>query len=174
MTSTTIIMIVHTLGMPAKRNPLGPTGETVRANVIALRERRNLSYAQLSRKLKTAGRAIPELGLRRIEDGDRRVDVDDLMALAEALEVWPIALLMPATTMAGLTVETGDELVQATCHPPERAEVLWNQLQGLAIRGFGRSTDATLKGTADYRRFIDSTPPWAVDDTLGKVYRGND
>ena len=50
---------------------------------MALRERTNLGYAQLSRKLKEAGRAIPELGLRRIEDGDRRVDVDDLAALAE-------------------------------------------------------------------------------------------
>ena len=29
-----------------------------------------------------------EPGLRRMEDGDRRVDVEDLTALAEALEVW--------------------------------------------------------------------------------------
>ncbi|WP_201408327.1 helix-turn-helix domain-containing protein [Mycobacterium paraintracellulare] len=168
------MMIVHTSEMPAKRNPLGPTGETVRENVIALRERKNLSYAQLSRKLKAAGRAIPELGLRRIEDGERRVDVDDLMALAEALEVWPIALLMPTTTMDGQPVQTGDELVQATCRPLESAKFLWNRLQGLLIMGFGEATEATLQGTADYRRFIESTPPWAVKDTLGKVYRGHD
>jgi hypothetical protein len=37
-------------------------------------------------KRKAPGRAIPELGLRRIEDGNRRMDVDDLMALAEALK----------------------------------------------------------------------------------------
>lgn len=167
-------MIVHTSKMAERRNPLGPTGETVRANVIALRERKNLTYAQLSRKLKAAGRAIPELGLRRIEDGNRRVDVDDLMALAEALEVWPIALLMPATAMGGHPVQTGNELVQATCRPPERAKVLWNQLQALLIHGFGETTEATLKGTADYRRFIDSTPAWAVEEALGKVYRGHD
>ena len=167
-------MIEHTSEMTAKRNPLGPTGETVRANVIALRERRNLTYAQLSRKLKAAGRAIPELGLRRIEDGDRRVDVDDLMALAEALEVWPIALLMPTTTMYGEPVETGDELVKATGHPLQSAKLLWNRLQGLLIWGFGETTEATLKGTADYRRFIDSTPPWAVEEVLGKVYSGHD
>ena len=77
-------MIGHAREMAEKRNPLGPTGETLQANVIALRERQNLTYAQLSRKLKAAGRAIPELGLRRIEGGDRRVDVDDLMALAAA------------------------------------------------------------------------------------------
>jgi hypothetical protein len=81
---------------------------------------------------------------------------------------------MPTTAMGGQPVQTGDELVQATCRPPERAKVLWNQLQGLLIRGFGDTTEATLKGTADYRRVIDSTPPWAVEDVLGKVYRGHD
>lgn len=167
-------MIGHTSEMVEKRNPLGATGEAVRTNVALLRARKNLTYAELSRKLTAAGRGIPELGLRRIEDGDRRVDVDDLMALAEALEVWPITLLMPTTTTGGRAVETGDELVQATCHPPERAKVLWNQLQGLVMRGFGEATAATLKGTGDYRRFIDSTPPWAVEDALDKVYRGHD
>jgi hypothetical protein len=40
--------------------------------------------------------------------------------------------------------------------------------------GFGETTEATLQGTADYRRFIESTPPWAVKDNLGNVYRGHD
>ena len=99
--------------MAEKRNPLGPTGETLQANVIALRERKNLTYAQLSRKLKAAGRAIPELGLRRIEGGDRRVDVDDLMALAAALEVSPITLLMPPTADADETAATAVGAVTA-------------------------------------------------------------
>lgn len=153
--------------MDKRRNPLGSTGETVRANVRRLREDQNLGYAELSRRLKATGRAIPELGLRRIEEGSRRVDSDDLMALAEALETTPIALLMPSTA-------TGDELVQVTARPPERAKLLWNHLQGLLIRGLGETTDATLRSTADYRRFINSTPPWAVEETLGKVPRGND
>jgi hypothetical protein len=67
------------------------------------------------------------------------------MALAEALEVWPIALLMPATAIGGEPVQTGDELVQATCRPLERAKVLWNQLQGLLIWAFGETTEATLR-----------------------------
>jgi hypothetical protein len=53
----------------------------------------------LSRKLEEAGRAIRELGLRRIEDEDGR-DVDDLMALAGALDVSPITLLMPGNGKA--------------------------------------------------------------------------
>jgi transcriptional regulator with XRE-family HTH domain len=58
------------------------------------REQLGLSYAQLSRLLTRWGRDIPTLGLRRIEAAERRVDVDDLVALALALEVSPITLLM--------------------------------------------------------------------------------
>lgn len=89
-------MIVHTHMMATeKRNPLGPTGETVRANIQRLREDQNLGYSKLARILEEIHRPIPELGLRRIEAGDRRVDVDDLMALAAALTVSPATLLMP-------------------------------------------------------------------------------
>jgi transcriptional regulator with XRE-family HTH domain len=93
----TIIMIVHTHSMAAKKEaiPLGATGEAVRANIQRLREAQNLGYAKLSRILEELGRSIPELGLRRIEAGNRRVDVDDLMALAAALGVSPATLLMP-------------------------------------------------------------------------------
>ncbi|WP_280476399.1 helix-turn-helix domain-containing protein [Nocardia farcinica] len=82
--------------MAEKRNPLGPTGETVRANITRRRERLNLSYAELSRRLDAIGRPIPVLGLGRIERGERRVDADDLTALAVALEVSPTTLLMPS------------------------------------------------------------------------------
>lgn len=55
-------------------------------------------YAELSRKLAEMGREIPPLGLRRIETGERRVDVDDLVALALALDLSPLALLLPTDT----------------------------------------------------------------------------
>lgn len=84
----------------------GATAETVSANVKRLREGQNLGYAELSRRLKAIGRSIPELGLRRIEEGERRVDADDLMALAGALDVSPITLLMPPTTDADTTCAT--------------------------------------------------------------------
>jgi transcriptional regulator with XRE-family HTH domain len=81
--------------MAEKRVPLGPTGETVRANIERLRDKQNLGYTDLARKLEQVGRPIPVLGLRRIEAAERRVDVDDLMALAAALDVSPVTLLMP-------------------------------------------------------------------------------
>lgn len=77
---------------PDKRNPLGPTGEVVRANIA--RFRAGMQYKELAERLADLGRPIPTLGLRRIEAGERRVDVDDLVALAIALNVTPNALLM--------------------------------------------------------------------------------
>jgi hypothetical protein len=75
---------------------LGPTGEHVARTVRRFREARRLGYAELSRRLAKLGRKIPPLALRRIEAGERRVDVDDLVVLALALDVAPMALLLPS------------------------------------------------------------------------------
>ncbi|MBQ0863385.1 MULTISPECIES: helix-turn-helix domain-containing protein [Streptomyces] len=77
-------------------NPLGPVGLTVQRNVKRLREEQNLGLAALSRRLDGIGRKIPTLGLSRIESGERRVDADDLVALAAALDVSPVTLMLPA------------------------------------------------------------------------------
>jgi transcriptional regulator with XRE-family HTH domain len=92
-------MIVYPSSMtaPQKKNPLGPTGRTVAANVRRLRTRHGLAYTELAAKLEELDRPIPTLGLRKIENEERRVDADDLMALALALGVHPNALLLPPT-----------------------------------------------------------------------------
>jgi len=82
--------------MPVKTIELGPTGMTVADNIRRFREARRLGYAELSRGLSDLGREIPPLGLRRIEAGVRRVDTDDLVTIALALNVSPLALLLPA------------------------------------------------------------------------------
>jgi transcriptional regulator with XRE-family HTH domain len=79
----------------AARVPLGPVGRSVIQNLERLRTERELTYRQLSDRLSAIGRPIPTLGLSRIEKGNRRVDVDDLVALCIALEVSPAALLLP-------------------------------------------------------------------------------
>ncbi|MFD8303205.1 helix-turn-helix domain-containing protein [Streptomyces sp. NPDC059690] len=81
--------------MTEKRNPLGPIGENVRVNVQRIREEQRLSLAELSRRLDAIGRKIPTLGLGRVESGERRVDADDLVALAEVLSVSPATLMLP-------------------------------------------------------------------------------
>lgn len=79
--------------MSEKKNPLGPIGENVRANIQRLRAHRGMSYRELSDRLATVGRPIPALGLSRLESGNRRVDVDDLMAFAEVFGTTPAYLM---------------------------------------------------------------------------------
>jgi hypothetical protein len=105
-----IILICHTGGMPEKKRiDLGPIGTAVAANIERLRE--NLSYAELSRRLTALGRPIAPLGLTRIRDHQRRVDVDDLVALAMALDVSPATLLLPDASANGSApvTEGGDD-----------------------------------------------------------------
>jgi len=98
---------------------LGPIGVNVTHTARQFREKRGLGYADLSRKLAKMGREIPPLGLRRIESGGRRVDVDDLVALALALEVSPLVLLLPAETSS--VTAKGDRYV---------AERIWSWARG--------------------------------------------
>jgi transcriptional regulator with XRE-family HTH domain len=75
--------------------PLGSAGQQVAANVRRIREAHRLTYVELSQRLAEAGRSVAVLGLRRIERGERRVDVDDLIALADVFGVRPEALWEP-------------------------------------------------------------------------------
>lgn len=74
----------------------GPVGDRVRHRVATLRRERRLTLAQLSERLGQVGRPILPTGVSKIEAGERRVDVDDLVALALAFDVPPNALLLPA------------------------------------------------------------------------------
>ncbi|MEU6768616.1 helix-turn-helix transcriptional regulator [Streptomyces sp. NPDC046853] len=89
------------------------TGQHVQANVARLRKLRGLSTYQLAVALKKAGRPIPQSGISRIESGARRVDVDDLTALAFVLGVNANALLMPSTAEGQIEL-TGTGTVDAS------------------------------------------------------------
>lgn len=78
--------------------PLGgpPTVNLVVArNVRRVREGQNLTFSEVVRRLEATGHALPILALRRIEKGERRVTVEDLLALCYALDVAPVDLLVP-------------------------------------------------------------------------------
>lgn len=71
----------------------GPASKTIRKNVRRLRGSR--TYAATVREMKeVAGHAIHETVLKRIESGERRIDVDDLVGLALAFQVTPAELLL--------------------------------------------------------------------------------
>lgn len=81
--------------MAGRAKEPGPTSVRVAENLRRIRQERGLSFAELSRRLSGIGHPIPDTSLLKTEKGDRRVDVDDLMALALALEVTPNRLLLP-------------------------------------------------------------------------------
>lgn len=133
-----------------KKNPLGPTGEQVRANVVRIREARGMTKKQLADRTQELGRPIPPLGISRIEAGARRVDADDLVALAVALQVSPVALLLPWAARADDAVE-----VTAAGAVPAAAAWLWAD-------GVRPLTLSEADPTADMQRFaLDSRPAWA-------------
>ncbi|MGN7859495.1 helix-turn-helix domain-containing protein [Microbacterium sp. 22303] len=78
-------------------NPAGPTATIVGENVRRVRTVLQLTQAQLSQRLDALEHPIPVASVGRLESGDRRVEVDDLMALSVALGVSPLGLLMPYT-----------------------------------------------------------------------------
>lgn len=73
---------------------LKATSRNVLAAVKMLRHEREWSFTDLEERLTAVGHRIPAIGLRRIESGTRRVDVDDLTALAAVFDVSPSRLLM--------------------------------------------------------------------------------
>lgn len=96
------------------------TAETVSANVKRLRIGQNLGLRGLATKLGEVGRPLGHSAVDQIEKGKRRVDVDDLLALAAALGVSPATLLMP-------DAKTGQDAVSVTGHPdPVSAARAWS------------------------------------------------
>ncbi|WP_159054513.1 helix-turn-helix domain-containing protein [Streptomyces dysideae] len=116
--------------MTTGRIEVGPTGRAVAANVKRLRKARGLSLRALSAALKDRGRTLSADALNKIENaaepdgrGVRRVDVDDLAALAVAFDVPPSALLLPLDDSSASTVDvTGVGSVPA--------DVAWDWLDG--------------------------------------------
>jgi transcriptional regulator with XRE-family HTH domain len=71
-----------------------------------------MSTYDVSERLGQLGRLIHPSGITKIENGSRKVDVDDLAALASVFEVSPADLLQPScktcygATLQGFTCDT--------------------------------------------------------------------
>lgn len=120
-----------------------------------------MSGADLSASVGRLGRAIPVLGIQRIEAGTRRVDVDDLVVIAVALGVSPASLLMPlrqdaADSAADAAVPKpgdsigGDDLVPIAG---------WNQgIPARIVWGWLTAEDPLIEGTI--LSLYDGWPVW--------------
>lgn len=64
--------------------------------------------------LEAAGRPIAASSITNIEAGRRRVDADDLVALAIVFGVNPSALLLPLETEGSVDITTGGTVAAAT------------------------------------------------------------
>lgn len=131
---------------PKSGRELGLIGEAVRDNVKRARGR--MAVTELSRRMSDLGRPIPAIGIRRIEDGTRRVDVDDLVALAVALHVSPVSLLIPPSAW-----ESPSAVVAGTATEEMPAEklVAWLRAQ------------APLPEQRDSAPRAWSLPQWLID-----------
>lgn len=81
--------------MAAAKSHDGMVAYRLSHNLRELRKELDVSTYELSRRLEAIGNPIRPNAITRIEMGDRRVDVDDLVALAIALNVTPNRLMMP-------------------------------------------------------------------------------
>ncbi|PPF32660.1 hypothetical protein C5E05_19335 [Pseudoclavibacter sp. AY1H1] len=84
--------------MATRRVELGPVGEALARNLKHLREARQLRLDDLAELLAQAGRPLSKTTLSQIETGGRRVDVDDLVTIAQALRVEIADLLASPST----------------------------------------------------------------------------
>jgi transcriptional regulator with XRE-family HTH domain len=97
--------------MGTRKVEMGPAGHAVIANIRRIRGLQKMSLQELSDRLTQVGRPILPSGLSKIESGERRVDVDDLVAIAAALGVMPDRLLQYAdgSQMDGFPGMTKDD-----------------------------------------------------------------
>lgn len=103
-----------------------PVGDALTRNLRRIRDAQRVTFVELAARLTEVGRPIPVLGLRRIEQGQRRVDVGDLLALSVALRVHPVDLLVPG--------DAADDEPYAVA--PEKPSTVGAAREWIAGRGF--------------------------------------
>ncbi|WP_433855071.1 helix-turn-helix domain-containing protein [Streptomyces kronopolitis] len=87
--------------MEPTRQPLGDATRHVGRTVRGLRKRQGISTMAMAERLSALGRRISQSGVTRLETDQRRIDVDDLTALAAVLGVRPASLLPSGGALEG-------------------------------------------------------------------------
>ncbi len=102
-----------------------PVGARVGERVRELRRERGFDLRELSTRLAEEGRPVGLGQLSKLELGQRRVDVDDLVALAVVLNVSPNRLLLPE-----VTGREEDEVALTPGHPRVPWQRAWQWVCG--------------------------------------------
>lgn len=137
--------------MVGKETETGISGAAVARNIAELRG--GVSFTEISRRLEDrSGWSVNAVGIKRIESCDRRVTVDDLVALAVALEVTPMTLLMPPSSSA-------DDVVSATGTGDVHARQLLMWLRG----------DAPLPSQRQSATMRRALPEWWIEEQKDQV-----
>ncbi|MGW2570252.1 helix-turn-helix domain-containing protein [Streptomyces sp. NPDC001537] len=84
--------------MAARSLEIGPAGIRAARTIEILRTERGLAQRELAARVTALGRPMTNTMLSRIERAQRRCDIDDLAAIAEALAVSPLVLLRGSGT----------------------------------------------------------------------------
>ncbi|HUB38579.1 MAG TPA: TIR domain-containing protein [Streptosporangiaceae bacterium] len=167
--------------------PSGDAGGRAARRIRQLRLERSLTQADLAERLAASGRSYTVSTLSRIEQGKRRLDVDDVVAIAAALGVSLDALLLEADDLAhgdrpeasgqasthfvaGLQVSPAVEPPYGSVHPFTGREGLLADAMSDAWRPF-LTTGAKRSDTLDRppsRRASEHRPwPWGQVRVVG-------
>lgn len=96
------------LRMPSRSVSLGPFGNVVRENLARRRAELGLTAQAVSDRTAAAPRPLGRSAVSELERGARRVDVDDLVTLAVALETSPSELLTSPTAGEKVDLDQGE------------------------------------------------------------------
>lgn len=81
--------------MKRRHSETGPVGDQVAQNLADFRRRRRMTTKRLAEEVSDLGVPMTASTVTKIETQGRRVFVDELVALAAALNVTPAALMLP-------------------------------------------------------------------------------
>lgn len=135
---------------PRRANEPGPAGQRAAANLEKLREDRHLRQDELARLVERLGRPMSRQAISKTEQLARRIDVDDLVALALALDTTPNRLLLSGdasdTEPVELTPEVrvsaldawrwaaGEKPLPADTAPPDRQMLVRDDRERMFMR----------------------------------------
>jgi len=159
---------------PTGRRAAGPTSQRLIDNLRRWRKRRDVSTYGLADRLKEIDWPIQQSGLTRIERAERRVDVDDLIALAVALDVSPNALLLPGP-LTPMTALGHQEPLTPTVMESLGRMWAWATGEQPLTPGTGHDTAEFIMDNRPHRFQLSAAPDSAVwnadSDMRALIYR---